>query len=52
MSINTTPDQYIELSRARRTAISEQIRDLRYEYDDLLAEEVRVRVETINLGKE
>lgn len=42
-----TPDQYIELSQARRAAISEQIRELRYEYDDLLAEEIRVGVEVV-----
>lgn len=40
-----TPEQFIDLSRLRRAIICEQIRNLRYEYDDLLAEEVRVRVE-------
>ena len=42
-----TPEQYIELSRARRRVICQELMKLRHEYDELLADEVRVRVEMI-----
>lgn len=39
-----SPEEFIEFSRGRRTVIAQQIRRLRYEYDELLADEIHVKI--------
>lgn len=48
--IPADPEVWIEQSRARRSEIAEQIRDLRYESDDLLAQELAIRIELARLA--